>query len=116
MTLFLMPFTADRITIDLDDVPSRLAFPLPDGSNQILTARINSLDGIDVEGVWFVHTNDRSTRTRWIPLSSAGMGSYRINLAGRDVLEALEAHGASGEFRIHAAGSGGATGSSIART
>lgn len=107
-------------TINLNGVPDRLTFPLPEGSNVVLTATVS---GGAVETVYLMRDRDGSEdrparRTppgphdtasarkvgerRSVRLTPLGEGKYQINLADPAVLAEIRRGGSSGSFRIMA--------------
>ncbi len=63
----------------LDGVPSTLSYPLPAGTNLMLTARVR---GGTVESVWLA---PHEITERRVPLQRVAEGEYQLNLADRAV-------------------------------
>jgi len=83
-------------SIRLSGVPSRLALPLPEGTNQILTATVK---GGKIRDVWLAR--ERNARGR-VLLSRVDEGEYQINLADPVVEALLRTTGEGGQFQIFA--------------
>ncbi len=82
----------DSLSIRLVDVPDRLAFPLPDGSNAVLTVRVEG----EPRAVWVACGQE--ARARYM-MDAVGSGVYQANLADPVLAAMLEA---SGPGRLHA--------------
>jgi hypothetical protein len=93
--------------VRLDGVPERLAYPLADGANVIITATVMPSAP---KGVWIALDGGSDGRLALVP---AGEGTYQVNLAEPRVRNFLEQAGARGMFRIKAAFDDGRTVSSI---
>jgi hypothetical protein len=97
---------AAEIGVRLVDVPERVAVPLPEGANAVLTARVAG----SPRGVWLATARD--ARARYM-LDSVGDGEYQVNLADPVLSAILEASG-SGQVRVFAEGDDGSVAESIA--
>jgi len=74
-----------EVTLRLSGVPDRLSFPLPAGSNQVLTVTVS---GGKVKSVWLA--TGRSAKLR-VMLDDIGEGRYETNLAAPGVSAVLAA-------------------------
>ncbi len=104
-----LPVIAE-VSIRLDGVPDRLSFPLPAGSNQVVTATIK---GEHVTSIWLGIAESGSTAER-VTLLKIDEAEYAVNLASSEVFELLRSRGRDGQFRIFAETSDGTVFSSVA--
>jgi len=105
LALLCEPAVAQQ-AVQLSGVPEKLSFPIPAGSNVVLTA---SVEGSEPRAVWLARDKDARLR---IMLSRVGAGRYQANLADPEVAGALCAGGDS--FQVFAELPDGAVISSIA--
>lgn len=98
ITSALMTLTATaraQPSIHLDGIPDRLSFPLPDGSNVVLTATIK---GGQADSVWLAISEDAPR----ITLVKVDESQYAINLGAEEVCDLLKKRGPEGQFHIFA--------------
>jgi hypothetical protein len=92
---------AQALSIRLTGIPPRLGFPLPAGTNLVLTAQVS---GGSAREVWLARKRDARLR---IHLTRVAEGRYQINLADPEVAPALTARGRTGRFQVFARAPGG---------
>ncbi|HNQ23207.1 MAG TPA: DUF5329 family protein [Phycisphaerae bacterium] len=102
------PAPAGAVTISLSGVPDRLAFPLPEGSNVIITA---SVAGAEVRSVML---RVEALSHPGVPLTPVGEGKYQINLADPAVWNLVQDYGKANNLRVWAETVAGETISSVA--
>jgi len=98
---------AQELSIRLTGIPPRLGFPLPAGTNLVLTAEVS---GGSAREVWLARERDARLR---IHLTRVAEGRYQINLADPEVVSALTIRGTEGRFQVFARSLGGQTFASI---
>jgi hypothetical protein len=85
----------------LAGVPERLALPLPNGSNLVLTATVT---GGAAKSVWLARGKEAKAR---FSLTRTGPGEYQVNLADPEAVAVLDASGDRGQFQVFAELDGG---------
>ena len=106
--LLTLPANAQaQISIRLNGVPERLSYPLPGGSNLILTATIK---GGQMKSTWLAITEDSGR----VMLAKVDESEYAINLGAQEVYDLLKAGGTDGQFRLYAQAMDGTTVRSLA--
>jgi len=98
--------TAAQMTIHVEGIPDRLAFPLEEGTNVVLTVMV---EGGGIESVWLARSAGSRER---LALAAAGGGRYQINLADPRVVDLLRS-AAGGQFQILARSTAGQTVASV---
>jgi len=91
-----LPASGDDVTIRLKGVPERLVYPLPRGTNRVLSAVVK---GGAVESVWLAGSSDARAR---ILLGKVDEGEYQINLADPEVEGLLRTAVKTGQFQVFA--------------
>ena len=84
------------VTIGVSGVPEKLSFPLPEGTNVILTADVK---GGHVRAAWLSHARDSQARFMLVPV---GDGAYQVNLADRVLSAMIRASRNQSQFQIFA--------------
>lgn len=99
-----------QMSISLDGVPDRLRFPLPEGTNQVLTATIK---GGQVKTAWLA-VQDSHASSRRVVLAKIGEFEYAVNLGAQEVYSVLRTKKVGGQFRIFAEAVDGTIAQSLA--
>jgi hypothetical protein len=92
---------AAPLTIELDNVPSKLSLPAGSGENDFITAVVR---GETPARVWLARSEDAGFNLTIPPM---GDGRYQLNLADDRVAVALRRTGGSGQCYVFASTSGG---------
>jgi len=96
VVIFLPGLTFAEVTIQLSGVPDELSFPLPAGTNAVLTAKVK---GGEVKAVWLARQKDAQVR---LMLAPVGEDTYQVNLADPVLSAIIRAEGIDGQFQIFA--------------
>ncbi len=96
MIIFLPGLAFAGVTIKLSGVPDELCFPLPAGTNAVLTATVQ---GGEVKAVWLSPKKDSQVR---LMLAPVGDHTYQVNLADPVLSAMICAEGTPGQFQIFA--------------
>ncbi len=108
LPLVLQAAASAQVSIRLDGVPEQLRMPLPDGTNQVLSATIV---GGQIKAVWLAMTEPS---TRRVLLAKVDEHEYAINLGARELHDLLKGYGPNGQFRIFAEAKDGTIARSLA--